>query len=312
MEPLKNIYLCGLGALGGMYASRFCAAPVHNLQVVADPDRTRRYREDGITVNGSRLALSYLPPGQDAPVADLLVIGVKWHQLNQAIAQVRSYVGEQTIILSLLNGIDSEEVIRSELGIQPLYSFVVETDVGREGQRIEYRTLGTIVFGEKDNAKISPRVEAVRELFERAGIPYRIPEDMLRELWWKFMLNVGVNPTSAIMKAPYGTFRDSAEARQCVRMACREVVQIAERIGISLTERDIDAIFPIIARLSAEKRTSMLQDVEACRKTEIEIFAGAVIEQGLRHGIATPVNELLFNMVRSIEQNYPLVHSQNP
>ncbi|MBV5323286.1 ketopantoate reductase family protein, partial [bacterium] len=208
MEPLNHIYLCGLGALGGMYASRFCAAPVENFQVIADPERIRRYREEGVTVNGSRLPLSYLPPGKSAPVADLVVISVKWHQLNQAIAQVRSFVGEQTIILSLLNGIDSEDVIHRELGIQPLYSFVVETDVGREEQYIEYRTLGTIVFGEKENSTISPRVEAVRELFERVGIPYRIPEDMLRELWWKFMLNVGVNPTSAIMKAPYGTFQN--------------------------------------------------------------------------------------------------------
>lgn len=306
MEPLKHIYLCGLGALGGMYASRFCAAPVENLQIIADAQRIRRYEDEGVTVNGRRLPLSYLAPGQNAPVADLIVIGVKWHQLNQAITQVRSFVGEQTIILSLLNGIDSEDVIHRELGVQPLYSFVVETDVGREGQHIEYRTLGTIVFGEKENSTISPRVAAVRELFERVGIPYRIPEDMLRELWWKFMLNVGVNPNSAIMRAPYGTFQKSAEARQCVRMACREVVQIAERIGISLTEQDIDAIFPIIARLSAEKRTSMLQDVQAYRKTEIEIFAGAVIEQGRRNGISTPVNELLFNMVRSIEQNYPV------
>ncbi len=306
MKPLQNIYLCGLGALGGMYASRFHAAAVANVKVIADPERMRRYQDRGITVNGTRLPLAFLAPGDAAPFADLIVIGVKWHQLQQAIAEVRPFVGEQTIILSLLNGVDSEDVISRELGIaQPLYSFVVETDAGRKGDDIEYRTLGTIVFGEKRNTTISPRVAAVRELFERTGIPYRIPDDMLRELWWKFMLNVGMNPTSAVMRAPYGAFQKSAEARQCVRMACREVIQIAEKIGIALSEQDIDAIFPIIDRLAPEKKTSMLQDVEAQRKTEIEIFAGAVVEQGRRHGIATPVNDLLFNMIRGIEQNYP-------
>ena len=306
MQPLQNVYLCGLGALGGMYASRFYATGVENVKVIADPERIRRYRDQGISVNGCRLPLSFLAPGDAAPVADLIVIGVKWHQLQQAITEVRPFVGEQTIILSLLNGIDSEEVIGRELGIaQPLCSFVVETDAGRRGSDIEYQTLGTIVFGEPRNTTISPRVAAVRELFERAGIPYRIPDDMLRALWWKFMLNVGMNPTSAIMGAPYGTFQKSAEARRCVRMACREVLQIAEKIGIALSEEDIDAIFPIIDRLAPEKKTSMLQDVEAHRKTEIEIFAGAVVEQGRRHGVATPVNELLLNMISCIEQNYP-------
>ena len=306
MKPLQNVYLCGLGALGGMYASRFSATGVENVKVIADPERMRRYRDRGISVNGCRLPLSFLTPGDTAPVADLIVIGVKWHQLQHAITEVRPFVGEQTIILSLLNGIDSEEVIGRELGIPlPLYSFVVETDAGRRGDDIEYQTLGTIVFGEPRNTTISPRVAAVRELFERTGIPCRVPEDMLRALWWKFMLNVGVNPTSAIMGAPYGVFQKNPEARQCVRMACREVLDIARQAGISLAEQDIDAIFPIIDRLSPEKKTSMLQDVEAGRKTEIEMFAGTVVEQGRHYGIATPVNELLLNMVLTIERNYP-------
>ena len=305
MNPIRRVYLCGLGALGGMYASRFCAVSVENLKIVADPERIRRYQEQGVIVNGSRLQLSFISPNDTAPFADLVVIGVKWHQLKQAIEQIRPFVGPKTVVLSLLNGIESEAVIERELGVQPLYSFVVETDAGRKGAQIEYRTLGTIVFGEARNAEISPQVAAVRELFERAGIPYRIPEDMLRDLWWKFMLNVGVNPNSAIMKAPYGVFQKNAEARQCVRMACREVLDIAIKAGISLTEQDIEAIFPIIDRLSHEKKTSMLQDVEARRKTEIEIFAGTVVEKGRQCGVATPVNEMLLNMILTIEKSYP-------
>ena len=305
MNPLQHVYLCGLGALGGMYASRLCATHAEKLKVIADPERTRLYQAHGVIVNGSRLPLSFLRPDDTAPPADLLIISVKWHQLGQAIEQIRNFIGPETIVLSLLNGIESESVIADRLGVQPLYSFVVETDAGRNGQMIEYRTLGTIVFGEARNTEISTRVTAVRELFEDAGIPYRIPEDMQRELWWKFMLNVGINPTSAIMRAPYGVFQKSAEARQCVRMACREVLDIAIRAGVSLSEQDIDAIFPIIDRLSPEKRTSMLQDVEAGRKTEIEMFAGSIVEKGRHYGVATPVNEFMLNMIHAIEQRYP-------
>lgn len=304
MNSLQRIHFCGLGALGGMYAARLAAVPGLDLSVIADTARVRRYEDDGIVVNGNRLSLSFLSPGDTAPPADLVIVGVKWHQLPEAIGLLRPFVGPDTVVLSLLNGIESENVIARELGVRPLYSFVVETDAGRKGLCIEYRTLGTIVFGEARNDEVSARVAAVRDLLERAGIPYRIPVDMLRDLWWKFMLNVGVNPTSAIMKAPYGVFQTSETARECVRMACREVLAVAGPEGVALTEADIEAFFPIFNRLSPEKKTSMLQDVEAGRKTEIEIFAGTVVALGRRHDIPTPVNTMLLNMITTIENNY--------
>ena len=143
MNSIQQVYFCGLGALGGMYASRLCAVPGVDLKIVADLERIQRYQEHGIVVNGNRLRLSFLSPTDTAPIADLVIIGVKWHQLDQALAQIRPFVGPSTVILSLLNGIESENVIARTLGVQPLYSFVVETDAGRKGQQIEYRTLGT-------------------------------------------------------------------------------------------------------------------------------------------------------------------------
>ena len=291
MNSIQQVYFCGLGALGGMYASRLCAVPGVDLKIVADLERIQRYQEHGIVVNGNRLRLSFLSPTDTAPIADLVIIGVKWHQLDQALAQIRPFVGPSTVILSLLNGIESENVIARTLGVQPLYSFVVETDAGRKGQQIEYRTLGTIVFGEASNVNISPRVAAVRDLFDQAAIPYRIPADMLRDLWWKFMLNVGVNPTSAIMKAPYGVFQKNAEARQCVRMACREVLDIARQAGISLAEQDIDAIFPIIDRAPSHVSKSASVGRCTCRvaRSPAMILPISAISPGVaRYSLRSP------------------------
>ena len=178
---------------------------------------------------------------------------------------------------------------------------MVGTDAVRKGTHTRFSNIGKIVFGERSNS-FSPKAAVVKELFDRAQIPYQIPEDMLRELWWKFMMNVGVNQVSAVLKAPYGVFQKVREARELMEMASNEVVVIAARAGINLSAADIEKYIMILDTLAPEGKTSMLQDVEAGRKTEVEIFAGTIMDLGRRYGVPTPVNEILFRQIRVLEQ----------
>jgi 2-dehydropantoate 2-reductase len=303
---IEKVCVSGLGAIGSAFAGRLYDADPGLVSVIADRERIERYRRDGITVNGREYPFRLIEPEAVERPADLILIAVKQHHLSQSIAAIRNFVGERTIILSLLNGITSEAEIGAVYGPEKvLYSFVIGTDAAREGTRTRFTNIGRIVFGEKRNDAYSPQVNAVKELFDRTGVPYRIPEDMLRELWWKFMMNVGVNQISAVLKADYGVFRRVGEARELMEMASREVIRIARHEGIGLGEEDIQAYINILAGLAPEGKTSMLQDVEAGRKTEVESFAGAVVELGRQYGVDTPVNEILLRMIRSLEQTYP-------
>jgi 2-dehydropantoate 2-reductase len=161
--------------------------------------------------------------------------------------------------------------------------------------------MGKIWFGAPSNDPSDPRVLAVRDLLDRAGIPYQVPEDILREQWFKFMINVGVNQVSAILRAPYGAFGAVQEVADLTRRASLEVVAISAPEGISLAPADVDRMFPILAGLAPGGKSSMLQDVEAGRKTEVEIFADAVVALGRRHGIPTPVNEVLGRAIGALE-----------
>jgi 2-dehydropantoate 2-reductase len=305
MQEIKKIYLCGLGAVGCSYASVLERWRPGCVGIIADQERIERYSRDGVTVNGTVVPFSYIRPDEKRSPADLILIAVKRGQLLEAVTGIRNFVCARTVILSLLNGVDSEEVIGQEYGNEKLlYSFVVGTDASREGSEIRYSKLGTIVFGERINLTHSDRVTAVRELFDLSGIPYRIPENMIRELWWKFMMNVGINQTSAVMRVPYRIYQTTEEARQAMRLACMEVVRLSEKLDIGLTEKDVEEYFAIVNGLMPEGKTSMLQDVEACRKTEVEAFAGTVIDLGRRHGVPTPINNMLYAMIRAMERNY--------
>jgi len=303
MRRLERVVVCGVGAVGSVVAARLHDLDPACVSVLAGGERRERLQRDGLTVNGRRFHVRCVAPGDPAPPADLLVVAVKHHHLDAAVEDMRSVVGEGTVILSLMNGITSEGILGRDHGAEKvLPAFVVGNDVVREGTSTRYSRPGQLVFGAPSNHPRDPRVVAVKDLLDRAGIPNVVPADILREQWWKFVLNVGVNQVSAVLRAPYGAFGAVAEIRDLTRLAALEAVAVAVREGVSLGPADVERIFPILATLAPGGKTSMLQDVEAGRKTEVEIFAGTVVALGQRHGLPTPVNDLLGRMIRALER----------
>jgi 2-dehydropantoate 2-reductase len=182
-----------------------------------------------------------------------------------------------------------------------VYGLTLGMDAVREENSVTYKNQGRILFGEEINTELTARVQRIRDLFNSAGIAHVIPPDMIRSLWFKYMINVGANQASATLKANYGALRSSSEARELMDSAMREVIAIAQAIKIDLSEKDIGEWYKILESLNPEGKTSMFQDVESGRKTEVEMLAGTMIELGKRHEIPTPVNQKLFDELKRIE-----------
>jgi 2-dehydropantoate 2-reductase len=302
-EKMRNISLIGLGGIGCAYASKLYDMDPQCIKVIADEERIKRYNENGIIINGKRYDFNYVPPKEKVTYADLILICVKYNQLSQAIEDIKNHVGPDTIILSLLNGISSEEIIGEVYGMDKLlYGTCVGIDAVREGNSIRFSSPGIINFGEKTNTTYSEKVKFVKEIFDNAGIKYNIPEDMMHTLWWKYMVNVGINQASAVLKAPYGVFQNVKEAQNLMEAAMHEVIDLSKINGTSLNEDDIKAWYKVLNSLDAKNKTSMLQDIEAGRKTEVEMFSGTVCKLGEKYGIETPVNRTLFSIIRVMEQ----------
>jgi 2-dehydropantoate 2-reductase len=203
-----------------------------------------------------------------------------------------------------MNGLDSEEIIGSVYGMDKvLYAISVGIDAVRQGNRITFTKPGKHYFGEATNAHLSPRVQRVQTAFERAGISYETPPDMIRLLWWKFMINVGMNQASAVTRAPYGVFQSSPEAQALMEALMREVIALARVVGVDLVEQDVDDWYTVLNTLSPQGKTSMLQDVEAGRKTEVEVFGGKVVALGETHGVPTPVNQTVLRIIQVLERH---------
>ena len=160
---------------------------------------------------------------------------------------------------------------------------------------------GFVAFGEKRNEVLSERVEAVKAVFDRCHIPYRIDRDMELGLWQKFMSNIGENMTCALLGVPFKALAESEHARAIKRMGMREVQEVAGKLGIRLTDEMAEAAMnrPITAPYN---RPSTLQDLDAKKRTEIDMFAGTVVRLGRKLGVATPVNELFYHGIRVLEE----------
>jgi len=290
--------------MGSMYAEKLYNMSPAAAKIIAGPDRIKTLDNSGITINGKPYTFSYISPDEPSqPPADLIIITVKYPQLQQGIRDIRAFVGKDTIVISLLNGISSEEIIGQAIGPEHLlYAYGVGMDAVRQGNTIHYANAGRIVFGEQRNEVFSKRVLLVKDLFERAKIPCHIPVDMIKALWAKFMMNTGINQASAVLKASYGAFQQEGEARRLMLAASEEVLALSDRIGIGLDRADITEFLRILDTLHPTGKTSMLQDIEAGRKSEVDLFAGTVVQLGKKYNISTPVNETLHRIILALEQ----------
>ncbi|MCX5834475.1 MAG: ketopantoate reductase family protein [Deltaproteobacteria bacterium] len=300
--PIKSVYIIGAGAVGAAYAGLLFEMDKNNVAFIAAGERGERLRNQGVIVNGRHYPIPVFHPKEISSPADLVIVAVKHHHLDQAIGEMRKAVGDETTIISVMNGIDSEERIGSVYGMEKvLYAINVGIDALREGNRVTYRSQGKLLFGEARNPVWTERVRRVKEFIDRVGIVCEVPDDMIRTLWWKFMINVGINQVSAVLGGSYSVFQTSSRARELMASAMQEVIQLAAEAGVHLTDEDVGNWYAVLDSLNPSGKTSMLQDVEAGRKTEVEMFAGKVIELGRRYGVPTPVNERLFEEIRRLE-----------
>ena len=304
MLEIQKVAILGAGAMGAYFASRFFDTAGFSTVLIAKGHRLDKLKTKGLVVNGKSYAIPVIHPDEATSPVDLIIVALKHHHLEEAAQGLEKLVGDSTTIISVMNGLESEEYIGSIYGMDKmLYAISVAIDAVRQGNQITYTKPGKHYFAEAINTHLSQRVLRVEEAFDRAGIVYETPEDMIRMMWWKFMINVGVNQASAVMGAPPGVFQKSPEAQGLMEALMKEVIALTDVMDVNLTNRDIEEWYTFLNVLSPQGKTSMLQDIEAGRKTEVEIFGEKVVELGKTHGVTTPVNQTVLQIIRVLEQH---------
>lgn len=300
---IEKVTLIGLGAMGAFFAPKLYAHLGENFRVVADGKRKERLETKGVTINKTKYHFPIVTPSEKENPADLIIVAVKGYALDQAIADIRNQIGDHTLILPVLNGVDSEEKLAEAYGEEHVLCAYMKVSIVMQDGATNYDpTLGEVHFGEKKNEGISPRVQLVKDLFDACEISYHIDEDMELGIWYKFMCNVGQNLTSALLGIPFGAYRVSGHANYLRRNAMREVIAIAQAQGVGLNDSYIDLQEETIKKIPPHNKPSTLQDLENKKNTEIEMFAGTVVRLGRKYEIDTPMADFFYHGIRVLEE----------
>lgn len=310
MDEIKNVLICGLGAIGSIYAVNIKNCLKGSLKVLVDEERLNIYKSSPLIYNDTKYDFDYLLPDEKNFKADLIIIATKFSGFAQAKEDIRNFVKDDTIILSLLNGVTTEKELAKLYGWDKvLYSYCICHSSVRCGRSITHDGVSKIVFGENEfEGNSKNNVLRVKAFFEKCGIDYEIPEDIKRSMWLKFMLNISANPISAILKMTFGEMMQNQEFINMADKIISEAQQIAMAEGIKNADTMPRDAIQLFNSMIPDGKTSMLQDIEAGRKTEIELFSGTVVKLGEKYNIQTPYNKIVKEMIEIIHKNQDLQH----
>lgn len=286
---INNIAILGTGAVGAAIAHQLTEAGAHAfLTIIAEGERAERYQRNGFRVNGDTIRPAVAADG----MFDLIILAVKSYHLEKALPVLDRCMSRNTVVMSLLNGITSEAILGERYGHHRVIpAMILGIDALRDESGIRYLNRGKIYFGANPETEAqNQQIEALLKWFDRVGLGYVLSPDITRTLWHKFMINVGINQASAVLGAPYGRFQQDGEARELMLGAVREVVALSELEETGLTDEDIGEWLGILETLDPTGRTSMLQDADAGRRMEVDLFADAVISRARKHKMDVPVN----------------------
>ena len=298
---IKRVAVLGAGAVGSYVIWGLSQREDIELGVIATGERAERLKEKGCKINGVTYHPHVWTP-EEAHDVDLLIVSLKYGALAGALDDIQTIVGEHTTVMSLMNGVDSEERIAEKVEKSHILYALIKVASHKEGDGYCFNpetTIG-IIFGEPAAPYHSERVQAVEEIFADTGLDYRSTEYIMEEMWCKFRLNVCNNLPQAILGAGVGCYRDSVHMKAINDGLKQELEAIAQAKGIDMSKADASSGHGSAVPPSA--RYSTLQDIDAGRHTEIDMFSGTLIRMGKELGIPTPYNEYTYHMIKALEE----------
>lgn len=295
-----RIAVVGAGGVGGYFGGRLAQAGMDTTFIVrgATLDALQR---NGLTVE-SVLGDFQLPdvratddPSTVGPV-DAILTTVKAWQLPEAAAGLGPLIGEETIIVPLENGIDAPEVLTRLFGARhvagglcAIVSFIVSPG------HVRHAAFEPIVmFGELDNRR-TPRVERLREAFERAGVNAEVPQDITRSMWTKFLFIAPMSGIGALTRVPVGVWREEPGIRTMVTAVLNEMIAVANARGIDLGADAVTKTWERYDALAGTSTASMQRDIMEGKPSELEAQLGTVVRLAQENRIAAPVTSLMYH-----------------
>ncbi len=298
-----GLLVVGTGALACLFAARFAGSGNEVTMLGSWQEGLSALRQRGVRLlemNGStrQYPVKVMEGIETRGKFSQALVLVKSWQTERVAKQLEQHLTMTGIALTLQNGFGNYETLKRVLG-QKRVALGVTTVGARmlEPGYVQHTGEGKVIIG------FHPNLGGLGELLNNAGFHVEMITDPESLLWGKLVINAAINPLTALLRVPNGELLSRPAARELMSEAACEAALVAARQGITLPYTDpIDAVEDV-AQKTAGNTSSMLQDVLRGKPTEIDAINGAIIRSGEALGVPTPVNRMLWRLVRSLESH---------
>lgn len=240
--------------------------------------------------------------------AEIVLLCVKALDTDEAAISLAPHIAPTAALVSLQNGVDNVERIRAAAKIDAIAAAVYVAAAMTGPGRVKHSGRGDLILGDlpgraKENGNRQCQLQSVAMLFERAGVPCRVSENVEGELWSKLIINCAYNAISALGRARYHRVVGNSWTRKVMVKAIEEAVAVARAAGVRLPEVNMVETTLKISETMANATSSMAQDLARGKRTEIDSLNGYVARRGAQVGVATPVNQTLHALIKLLEDS---------
>ncbi|KMY67910.1 hypothetical protein AAU61_08650 [Desulfocarbo indianensis] len=303
-----RVTVIGPGAVGLLWAGRLARAGIRVNLLDHRPERAERLSAHGVLLEDQegerRLSIPVTARAEDLAASDLALVCVKAYHTADAAQTLGRHLAPQGRALTLQNGVGNVEALVEALGPARVLGGITSEGATllAEGH-VRHAGRGQTHLGPAQGP-LDDFARQVAAMLEQAGFAAQAVEGCQNLIWTKLVINVGINALTAILGVPNGRLLELASAAALMDRAEAEAEALGETLGISFLHEDMREAVREVARRTAGNISSMLQDVRARRRTEVDFINGAVERKGAELGLACPVNATLTDLVKALEQNY--------
>jgi 2-dehydropantoate 2-reductase len=304
-----KILMVGAGSVGGFFGAKLVRAGV-DCSFLLRSRTLEAIRRNGLTIRSNEETFTVHPrvssDAHELQGADLIILAVKRYDLDGALEQLVPILTPRTTLLTLQNGVDTELRIQERLpeipliaGVAYIYSKIAEPGI------IEHYKKGAMALGRWPGVPSPLSLEAVKGVFEQAGIACHVVQDVRCTKWEKMCWNVAFNPLTVLINDNVSRALSYPELQTVIKRVVDETVAVASAEGVSLPSDMAEKTIQWSQEIR-DIHTSMYDDWKAGRPTEIEYLNGYIVARAKARGIPVPVNETIVALIKTITEPLPL------
>ncbi len=313
INPL-NILIVGAGAIGSVFGG-LLAYIGHKVTLLGREKYMDAVRENGLRITGlfgdkivKNIATAIAPEEIAQMPYDAILITVKSYDTENAAVSASPFVGQDSLVISLQNGLGNAEILLEKFGESRVLAgrVIFGAEIPHPGTVDVTVFAEPVMIGSPDNSIPMRRIENICSEIDLCGVPCKPTDEIRKFIWSKALYNCALNPLSAVLGVPYGKLLDTESSRETMRKVVAEIFAVAERLGVEMfwekPEEYIEVLFGRLIPDTAAHHSSMLQDIRAGRRTEIDSLNGAIARMGAECGVECPANAELAEKIKRLEK----------